>query len=53
MLALVFYGLFTPVGFLLRLCGRDPLTLQRPAGRKSYWMPKAEARDARSYLRQF
>src|SRR5437773_822447 len=39
-LAVVFYGLFTPVGLLLRALGRDVLALRRRADRVSYWEPK-------------
>lgn len=40
MLALVFYLVITPFGFLMRLCGADPLTLRRwtPA---SFWRERS------------
>ena len=40
MLALMFYGLFTPIGLLFRLIGRDPLQLSRRSGLETYWTPK-------------
>jgi hypothetical protein len=52
-LGLMFYGLFAPLGLLFRAFGRDPLALRRPAGRNTYWIPKAQAADARSYLHQY
>jgi hypothetical protein len=52
MLALLFYGVFTPVAFVFRLMGRDVLRRRRPAG-GSYWIPKSQPGDARQYLRQF
>ena len=37
LMGLLFYGLFTPLGLLLRLLGRDALRLKRPAA-ESYWV---------------
>ena len=51
-LGLMFFGLFTAVGLLFRLSGRDPLLLRRPA-RSSYWVPKSQARSGEEYLRQY
>ena len=40
------YLVLTPVGFVLRLVGHDPLRLRaRPA--ESYWIPRAETRQSR------
>jgi hypothetical protein len=52
-LAVVFYGLFTPLALVFRLAGRDALALRRPSDRASYWEPKPPPAGARSYLRQF
>ena len=38
----LFYGVFTPVGFLLRLAGRDVLALRHRPGRATYWAPKSD-----------
>lgn len=51
-LAVLFYGLFTPVALLFRLIGRDVLALRRRAGAASYWKPKPAAAAVRSYFRQ-
>ena len=51
-LAVVYFGLFTPLGFVLRLRGRDPLGLA-PADGPTYWSERPPPRDAKSYLRQF
>jgi len=54
LLALVFYGIFTPVGLAFRILGRDALRRRRqPAHVSTYWQPKAAAPDAASYFRQF
>jgi hypothetical protein len=36
-LALFFFTILTPLGLALRLLGKDPLRLRRPAGVESYW----------------
>ena len=50
-LAILFYGVFTPIGLAFRLSGRDALALKR-ASRQSYWSLRPEPRDARQYFRQ-
>ena len=52
-LALVFYGLFAPLGALFRLRGRDALQLRRGPARSSYWEPKTIPDDPRRYLQPF
>ncbi len=53
LLALLFFGLFTPLGLVGRLLGRDKLKLKRKAG-DSYWCPLADgAKDASEYEKQF
>jgi len=37
-LAIVFYGVVTPVGALMRLSGKDPLRLRRDPDADSYWV---------------
>lgn len=53
LLALLYYGLFTPLGLLFRLLGRDPLMLRREPERQSYWTAKAQPADVGRYFRQF
>ncbi len=52
-LGVLFYGLFTPVGLVFRLMGRDTLVLRRPEAAASYWVPKPIATDKRRYFSQF
>jgi hypothetical protein len=52
-LALIFYGLFTPLAALFRLMGRDALHRRRAHGADTYFVPKATPADPRSYLRQY
>ena len=37
-LGLVFYLCITPIGFLMRLCGKDPMRLRREPEADSYWI---------------
>ena len=50
---MMFFGLFTPIGLVFRLIGRDPLQRARRAGVESYWAPKPAPADVRSYFKQF
>ncbi|MBL9120673.1 MAG: hypothetical protein JNL80_12255 [Phycisphaerae bacterium] len=52
LLAVVFFGILTPTGLLMRLVGRDPLdrTLNRDA--RSYWVERRPVTDPRRYFRQ-
>ena len=53
LLALVLYLLFTPIGWALRLFGRDPLerSFDREAG--SYWTVHEQPASMDRYFRQF
>ena len=50
LLMLLFVLVVTPLGWLLRLAGKDPLQLKRPPGADSYWHP---ARKSSSLDRLF
>ena len=52
-LAVLFFGVLTPVGLLLRLLGRDPLERGFDKERKSYWVDLPELTSERDYFRQF
>jgi hypothetical protein len=53
MLALMFYGIITPIALLFRIKGRDLLCRKRPADRPGFWTTKQTSRDMRSYFRQY
>jgi hypothetical protein len=40
MLGVMFYGVVTPMGALMRLLGRDGLRLRREQGEASYWVKR-------------
>jgi hypothetical protein len=39
-MTLMFFSTITPVGFLMRLCGKDPLRLRRNSAASSYWIAR-------------
>lgn len=53
MLLMLFYGMFTPVAFVMRLRGRDALALRPVNGKASFWLRKETPLDVRSYFRQY
>ena len=46
LLGVMYYGVFTPLGFARRLLGRDPLRRRGPRA-DSYWIPRARTRQER------
>jgi hypothetical protein len=53
LLALVLYFVFTPIGWALRLFGRDPLQRGFDARAGSYWTPHRQPASIDRYFRQF
>lgn len=52
-LAVVFFGIVTPIGFVKRWFGWDPLSRRAPAS-KSYWRPYSDRqRNPRHYEKMF
>jgi len=39
-LGILFYGVITPIGAIVRLAGTDPLRLKRDPTADSYWIPR-------------
>jgi hypothetical protein len=52
-LALLFYGVLTPLAFAFRWSGRDALGLRRVQEQASYWEAKPTPTDLGAYLRQY
>ena len=54
-LAILFFGLFTPLALIFRLARRDPLALRVGSRRytDTYWESRSDSRDVRAYFRQF
>jgi Saxitoxin biosynthesis operon protein SxtJ len=53
LLAILFYGIFTPLALLFKLLGRDALERRPQSNRETYWTTKRGPADLRNYLRQF
>jgi hypothetical protein len=53
MLAMMFFGVFAPIGLVFRLLGRDPLQRTRRPELESYWAPKPASADVARYFKQF
>jgi hypothetical protein len=52
-LLVIFFGLFTPMGLLFRLLGRDALQRRLDRGAKTYWQPKRQPDSPARYYQQF
>ncbi len=52
-MALLYYGVITPIGLALRIAGRDPLTRRFDRAAPTYWEPYNPDRGMNRYLRQF
>ena len=51
-LGIIFFGLFTPIAMLMRLCGRDELRLKFTQ-KASHWILRKESINAESFKNQF
>ncbi len=55
-LSIIFFGIITPTGLLMKLSGKDILDERMDKGRASYWLPWPDAKRARpkeSYENQY
>jgi len=52
-LALVYYGIVTPIGVVMRWLGRDPMQREFDRSAASYWVPRRGTADTRRYFRQY
>jgi hypothetical protein len=52
-LATLFYGIFTPLGLIFRLLGRDALARKQPPPTSTFWTAKPSSENLRRYFRQF
>jgi len=52
-LAILFFGILTPVGLLFRLLGRDPLARGFEPDRSSYWVDLPKVASKKEYFKQF
>jgi hypothetical protein len=52
-LAVIYFGLMTPIGWSRRLFGRRTLEMKFDASQNSYWTPREKLPEPKSYLRQY
>jgi saxitoxin biosynthesis operon SxtJ-like protein len=52
-LAIIYFGLITPLGLLFRACGRDALDRAWPGRQDTFWRDKPAADQPQRYLRQY
>jgi len=53
LMAVLFYGMFTPVGLIFRLIGRDSLNRRFEPEAKTYYARHRPAKSTERYFRQF
>jgi hypothetical protein len=52
-MGVVFFGVVTPVGLIMRALGKDPMQRGFDRAAKSYWVEHRTAREASRYFKQF
>ena len=52
LLAVLFYGVFTPLGLVMRLFGYDPMRKAFDRSATTYWVRHEESTDVSRYFRQ-
>lgn len=52
-LAVLFFGLFAPLGLFFRLVGRDALRRRRDPSATTYWTPAPPKRPKSDYFKQY
>ena len=53
MLAVMYYGIITPLALWFRIRGRDLLSRKPAPNRPSFWMPKRTPEDMGAHFRQY
>jgi len=53
LLGIVYYGVITPIGLMLRLFGYDPLRRRNEGDGSSSWIDRQEPSDLKRYFRQY
>ena len=53
LMGLIYFLLITPMGLIMRLCGRDAMGRKFEPERDSYWVPHETPPDKKRYFRQY
>ncbi|WP_298877224.1 SxtJ family membrane protein [uncultured Bradyrhizobium sp.] len=51
-MAILFFGVILPIGWIMRLSGKDFLRLGRSTALSTYWLPRSDPRDISESMRQ-
>ncbi|MCG2642411.1 SxtJ family membrane protein [Bradyrhizobium sp. WYCCWR 12678] len=51
-MAILFFGVILPIGWIMRLSGTDFLRLGRDRASPTYWLPRSDPRDISESMRQ-
>jgi len=52
-LVLIFFGIITPIAWIMRISGRDVLHRKPDPTRETWWQPRKPVTDLRRYFRQY
>jgi hypothetical protein len=52
-MGLVYFGVVTPIGFLVRMVAGDPMRRRLDPAAKSYWTPLDESATKKEYFHQY
>jgi len=53
LMAVMFYGVLTPIGIVFKLLGRDPMHRKIDRNAATYWIRRPEHIDPKRYYRQY
>ena len=53
LMALIFYLVMTPIGWLMRATGRDPLFRRFDRSARTYWISRPQRGEVANYFRQY
>ena len=53
LLGLVYFGVVTPIGLLMRAVGHDPMARRFDRSAPTYWIARKPVTDVKRYFRQF
>jgi len=53
LLGLVYFGVVTPIGLVMRAVGHDPMARRFDRAASTYWVAREQAPDVKRYFRQF
>ena len=53
LMILLYYGMFTPIGVVMRLTGWDAMDRKLEPNRESYWQKHEQINDVTRYFKQY